>query len=222
MKSFCHYFVGTRYARAYLTTKIGIVCEITILFTDFLLLKNKVFTAMTDKRTLRRAIRAEIAKLTTDEKMALSAQIFSKLDSCDKIHNASVVAIFISLEDEPQTATFIEQLSGKNKRVVVPRIEGEEMNFYDISDGVKTGSFGIMEPISEHPIEPSEIDVMIVPGVVFTPDGMRCGRGKGFYDRYLSREGFRAYTIGVCYPCQIVESIPREEHDKKLDCTLSI
>ena len=87
---------------------------------------------MTDKRTLRRAIRAEIAKLTTDEKMALSAQIFSKLDSCDKITDASVVALFISLEDEPQTATFIEQLSGKNKRVVVPRIEGEVMKFYDI------------------------------------------------------------------------------------------
>ena len=89
-------------------------------------------------------------------------------------------------------------------------------------EGVKTGSFGIMEPISEHPIEPSEIDVMIVPGVVFTPDGMRCGRGKGFYDKYLSRKGFRAYTIGVCFPCQIVESIPIEEHGKRLDCTLSI
>lgn len=176
----------------------------------------------TDKRTLRKAIKAEIAKLSTEEKLTLSAQIFSKLDACDKICDASVIALFISLPDEPQTATFIEQLSRKNKRVVVPRIEGEDMNFYDISEGFKKGSFGILEPTSKTPVKPNEIDVMIVPGVVFTLDGARCGRGKGFYDKYLSREGFRAYTIGVCYPCQIVEDIPTEEHDKKLDCIISI
>ena len=176
----------------------------------------------TDKRTLRKDIRAEIAKLSAEEKMALSEQIFSKLENCNEIDSASVVALFVSLPDEPQTSLFIEQLLQNNKRVVVPRIEGEEMNFYDISEGVKKGSFGIMEPTSKSPIEPSEIDVMIVPGVAFTLDGARCGRGKGFYDKYLSREGFRAYTIGVCYPCQIVGNLPTEEHDKKLDCVISI
>lgn len=176
----------------------------------------------TDKRSLRKDIRAEIAKLTTEEKQSLSAQIFSKLADLDEVCKASVVALFVSLADEPQTAEIIEQLLQKNKRVVVPRIEGEEMNFYDISEGLKSGAFGIMEPISKEPIEPSKIDVMVVPGVVFTLDGARCGRGKGFYDKYLASKGFRAYTIGVCYPCQIVETLPTEEHDKMLDCVVSI
>ena len=96
------------------------------------------------------------------------------------------------------------------------------MNFYDISEGVSEGAFGIMEPIATTPIEPSEIDVMIVPGVAFTRQGARLGRGKGFYDKYLSRNGFRAHTIGVCYPCQIVENLPTEEHDRVLDCVISI
>ena len=176
----------------------------------------------TDKRALRKEIRAEIAKLSADEKQTLSAQIFSKIATLSKLEEASVVALFVSLHDEPQTAEFIESLLHKNKRVVVPRIEGDEMNFYDISEGVKIGSFGIMEPTSKEPIEPSEIDVMIVPGVVFTLNGARCGRGKGFYDKYLSRNGFRAHTIGVCYPCQIVENLPTEEHDRVLDCVISI
>ena len=176
----------------------------------------------TDKRSLRKDIRAEIAKLTTEEKQSLSAQIFSKLADLDEVCKASVVALFVSLADEPQTAEIIEQLLQKNKRVVVPRIEGEEMNFYDISEGLKSGAFGIMEPISKEPIEPSKIDVMVVPGVVFTLDGARCGRGKGFYDKYLASKDFRAYTIGVCYPCQIVETLPTEEHDKMLDCVVSI
>ena len=176
----------------------------------------------TDKRSLRKDIRAEIAKLTTEEKQSLSAQIFSKLADLDEVCKASVVALFVSLADEPQTAEIIEQLLQKNKRVVVPRIEGEEMNFYDISEGLEKGSFDILESTSKSPVEPSEIDVMIVPGVVFTLDGARCGRGKGFYDKYLASKGFRAYTIGVCYPCQIVETLPTEEHDKMLDCVVSI
>jgi 5-formyltetrahydrofolate cyclo-ligase len=176
----------------------------------------------TDKRSLRKDIRAEIAKLTTEEKQSLSAQIFSKLADLDEVCKASVVALFVSLADEPQTAEIIEQLLQKNKRVVVPRIEGEEMNFYDISEGVEVGAFGIMEPSSKRAVEPSEIDVMVVPGVVFTLDGARCGRGKGFYDKYLASKGFRAYTIGVCYPCQIVKTLPTEEHDKMLDCVISI
>ena len=177
---------------------------------------------MTDKRTLRKEIRKKIAELSNEEKSAISTQIFSKLEKCCEICDASVVALFVSLSDEPQTADFIEKLLSKNKQVVVPRIEGEEMNFYDISEGVEIGSFGILEPTSKEPINPSKIDVMIVPGVVFTLDGKRCGRGKGFYDKYLSHKGFRAYTIGVCYPCQIIEALPIEEHDKMLDTIVSI
>ena len=176
----------------------------------------------TDKRTLRKEIRAEIATLSIEKKQSLSSQIFSKIATLSKLEEASVVALFVSLSDEPQTATFIEQLLQKNKRVVVPRIEGDEMNFYDISEGVEIGAFGIMEPTATTPIKPSKIDVMIVPGVAFTLNGARCGRGKGFYDKYLSHSDFRAYTIGVCYPCQIVENLPTEEHDKVLDRVISL
>ena len=169
-----------------------------------------------DKKAVRQMVRAEIAKLSSEEKNRLSADIFTKICRLEILQRASTVALFVSLADEPQTASAIEQLS-LHKRVVVPRIEGDEMEFYDISEGLERGAFGIMEPTAATPIEPSEIDVMVVPGVVFTRHGARCGRGKGFYDKYLSRNGFRAYTIGVCYPCQIVDELPSEPHDKPLD-----
>jgi 5-formyltetrahydrofolate cyclo-ligase len=171
----------------------------------------------TDKRTLRKEIRAEIAKLSADEKLSLSAQIFSKIATVDKMRNASVIALFVALPDEPQTSAFIEQLLQEKKRVVVPRIEGDEMNFYEISEGVAIGAYNIMEPLATIPVEPREIDAMIVPGVAFTREGARLGRGKGFYDKYLSHKDFRAYTIGVCYPCQVVEDLPSEPHDKIID-----
>ena len=168
------------------------------------------------KKAVRQMVRAEIAKLSDIEKSALSEAVFDKICRLEEVQKASTIAFFVSLADEPQSEKTIAELS-KTKRVVVPRIEGDEMEFYDIAEGLKKGAFNIMEPIAATPIEPSEIDVMIVPGVVFTRSGARCGRGKGFYDKYLSREGFRAHTIGVCYPCQIVEKLPTEEHDKVLD-----
>lgn len=162
------------------------------------------------------AVRKAIAQLSPNEKSEQSAQIFSHIDSLECIKQAKTIALFASLHDEPQTADSIERIS-RVKRVVLPRIEGDEMEFYDMSEGVAQGAFGILEPQTRNPIRPSEIDVMIVPGVVFTRSGARCGRGKGFYDKYISREGFRAITIGVCYPCQIVESLPTEPHDKIMD-----
>ncbi len=177
---------------------------------------------LSDKRKVRQAVRAEIAKLPTEERATLSSQIFSKIAALKEVEEASVIALFVSLPDEPQTADFIEQLLRQNRRVVVPRIEGEVMNFYDISEGVTSGAFGIMEPVATAPIAPSEIDVMVVPGVAFTNSGYRLGRGKGFYDKYLSHKGFRAHTIGVCFPCQLVENIPTEKHDKMLDSIITI
>ena len=95
------------------------------------------------------------------------------------------------------------------------------MDFYPyIPNTLQRGAFGINEPQGEEPCTPSEIDVIIVPGVAFTKDGKRCGRGKGYYDKYLSREGFRAVKIGICYTEQLAECIPNEPHDITMDCVI--
>lgn len=169
-----------------------------------------------DKQVIRQIVRAKIKELSHEERAEQSAQIFSTIVSLKEVEQASVIALFASLPDEPHTEAIIKKLAEK-KRVVLPRIEGDNMEFYDICKGVCRGAFGIMEPMADEPIEPSKIDIMLVPGVAFTLSGERCGRGKGYYDKYLSRKGFRAYTIGVCYPCQIVDTLPTEPHDKQLD-----
>ena len=180
---------------------------------------------LSDKRTVRRAVRAEIAKLSAEERSALSSQIFSKIASLEQIKQASVVALFVALPDEPQTADFIEQLLLQNKRVVTPRIEGEVMNFYDISEGIEVGAFGIMEPLATTPIDPAEIDVMVVPGVAFTRHGARLGRGKGFYDKFLSqlseyKNSINLKVCGVSYSVQITKDFPVEETDYKMEYLL--
>ena len=67
---------------------------------------------------------------------------------------------------------------------------------------------------------PDEIDAIVVPGVAFTVKGVRMGRGKGFYDRYLAQSGFAALKIGVCYREQLVPDIPAEPHDVAMDAVI--
>ena len=126
-----------------------------------------------------------------------------------------VVALFAPLPDEVQ----IGELCAKvGCRVVLPRVSGEDMEFYDYaSSSLEQGAFGIMEPQGVEVCRVDEIDLMVVPGVAFTASGDRLGRGKGYYDKYLSREGFRAYCVGVCYAHQLLEQLPTEPHDKSMN-----
>ena len=62
------------------------------------------------------------------------------------------------------------------------------------------------------------IDLVIVPGIAFDEEGYRTGRGRGYYDRFLSREDTaNAYKIGVCFPPQFKKSVPHEDWDVKMD-----
>ena len=80
------------------------------------------------------------------------------------------------------------------------------------------GQWGIWEPTDEAPLlsDYSRLDLVVVPGVAFSSDGKRLGRGKSFYDRFLPLVP-RATFVGVCYPCQVVEQIPADPWDIGMD-----
>lgn len=170
-----------------------------------------------DKRTLRTLIRKELGRLSEEEKAKQSEEIYRHLMSLTPLRSAKVVALFASLPDEPSTTMLANELSLRCK-VVMPRIAAGEMDFYPyIPGGMRRGAYNIMEPTSGEAIVPSAIDAIIVPGVAFTTKGERMGRGKGFYDKYLSRHGVRAYKIGICFHCQLVDYLPLDKHDVKMD-----
>lgn len=174
-----------------------------------------------DKTEIRRAVRKRIAGLTAEQRTAKSASIEKMLSDCDAIRGASVVALYASLADEPQTRGLIEILS-RTRTVVLPRVAGDDMDFYEYSpDCMAVGAFGIEEPAGGRAVSPDEIDVIIVPATAYTAGGTRLGRGRGYYDRYMSRRGFRATKIGVCFAEQIVGHIPAEPYDIAVDTVVS-
>lgn len=87
---------------------------------------------------------------------------------------------------------------------------------------LRCGAFGIMEPDTDAAFDDlASIDVVLVPGVAFTPDGDRLGRGRGYYDRFLAKLPASTLTIGLCYPSQLLPQLPIDPWDRKLDKVIS-
>ena len=166
---------------------------------------------------MRQRLRSRIGFLSAERREVASQEIFAEIALLPEFTKSRVIALYSALPDEPQSTAFISEWY-KHKRIVLPRVEGDIMQFYDYNPEQMTpGSFGINEPLGKTPCPPEQIDLMIVPGVGFTTDGKRMGRGKGFYDKYLAQSGFRASTIGVCFKVQIVDNLPVEKFDREVD-----
>lgn len=164
---------------------------------------------------MRRANR----EISAEARLAASREVFASIKGSTYFVTADCVALYSDLPDELPTADTIAHYISLGKRVVLPRVTGDTtMEFFEITDTtLSTGSFGISEPQGDNPIDPSEIDLMVVPAVALCHDGRRLGRGRGYYDRYLARQGFRAHTIGVGYAHQLLQAIPCFEYDITMD-----
>ncbi|WP_299222082.1 5-formyltetrahydrofolate cyclo-ligase [uncultured Alistipes sp.] len=175
-----------------------------------------------DKRELRKTMKQRNLSLSAAEREAASELLVARLERLGAFARARTVALFAPLPDEPDVRRALARWCGA-RRLALPRVEGDAMRFflYDPAT-MRRGAFGIDEPgpgAVECP--PSEIDIVVVPGVAFTAAGDRLGRGRGYYDRYLSQRGMRAVRVGVCYAHQLVAALPVEPHDVRMACVVT-
>ncbi|MBT3605836.1 MAG: 5-formyltetrahydrofolate cyclo-ligase [Candidatus Latescibacteria bacterium] len=133
---------------------------------------------------------------------------------------AQLVASYVSVRKEVDTHRLIEHALKVGKRVCVPVTEGKGvMVFQELLslDELKPARFGLMEPEydADRIVAPACLDLMMVPGVAFDRQGNRLGFGGGYYDRYLTH--CDATYVGLAYGFQVVDDIPTEGHDVRLD-----
>jgi 5-formyltetrahydrofolate cyclo-ligase len=130
-----------------------------------------------------------------------------------EFRSANVIGAYFATRSEVRTNLIVAQAKKLKKKVMLPRTEGDTIKFYEMTDKLAVGRFGIMEPL---PLSPAgEMDLVIVPGVAFDRRGYRVGYGKGYYDRFLS--GSKAFSLGLSYDLQVVDILPHGAHDQKLD-----
>ena len=150
-------------------------------------------------------------------KLEKSKIITNRIINHQKYIEANAIACYCSLKDEVCLDELIIHAWEKGKIVVVPKVNGNKMEFYEIKNMNELGiqSFGIREPKHDFLFDKHKIDLFLVPGVAFDMMGKRMGFGKGYYDRYLV--DLDTYKIGICFREQLDDNIPTDEYDIKMD-----
>jgi len=177
-------------------------------------------SAASEKNLRREQMRALRRQLDPAWKAAASQTIVSRLEALPIFQQARVVHTYVAWRNEVDTHDLLRRLLQKGRRVAVPKVEPAtgHLQHYFIADfsELQEGAFGILEPPSDlsRLAAPSQIDIVLVPGLAFDRAGNRLGMGKGHYDRFLA-EG-HAPKIALAYDFQLIEKLPVAAHDQRV------
>ena len=171
-----------------------------------------------------RSICREIRNLLTDDDTArLSELICNRILGMELYRSSYVILAYYKYGKEVDLKTLFDKAFKDGKKIFLPRVIGNEMNFYPYTgiNSIKEGYKGIMEPVSEEiyvPEESSKI-LMIMPGLAFDKRLGRAGYGGGFYDRYLNKYSDRiSIKLAVAYDLQVLDDeMILDEYDRKPD-----
>lgn len=176
------------------------------------------------KQDLRQSIIAARSKMPEAERAAISAVIAQRLTALDAYRAARTVLGYMDFGAEFDASQWVRQALADSKRVLLPKVNRarNELDLYRVADlarDVAPGLWSIPEPLPERCAAASlaEVEFILLPGVAFGRDGARLGYGGGFYDKLLARLEHHPALVGAAYALQVVEGIPLEATDRKVE-----
>lgn len=170
-----------------------------------------------EKKQVRKEMKALKSKYSFEQKKALSVPILKSLEQIPEFIQAKTIMLYWSMEDELPTHDFVCKWAQK-KRIILPCVKGEtlELRVFEGADVLVEGEkYGIPEPTGSVFRTEDKIDLIVVPGIAFDRQRNRMGRGKAYYDRLL--HSLSAYKLGLCFAFQVLEQVPVDEHDIRMD-----
>ena len=157
---------------------------------------------------MRQARRALSEAAQREAAQAAAARILS----LEAYRQARVVMAYMAVRGELALDAVLRDALETGKTLALPRCEGEGvMRAYRVArpSDLRRGAYGIWEPDETcPPIEPDDMDLILVPGTAFDRQGDRLGQGGGYYDRYLAQT--RAVRIGVCHDFALLDAVPTQ------------
>lgn len=175
---------------------------------------------MVTKSSIRKEKLILRGRIPEEEREKMSRAIKEQVLELPCIKKAEAVLCYAGYQSEVATNELITELLMLGKKIYLPRVNGEDMDFYQIMSltDLTAGYKGIPEPsaacIDMYDLQKKYDTVLIMPGCAFATDGSRVGYGKGYYDRYLEKNDIME-RVALCYSVQITESIPIDNYDKK-------
>ena len=157
---------------------------------------------------------------------ASSRALAQHLLDAPEVRRAATVAAYVSIGAEPGTGHLLEGLVGAGKRVILPVLlpDGDlDWAPYHGEGTLVPARRGLLEPVSERlgPDAVATADVVLVPGLAVSDDGLRLGRGGGSYDRALARVPVGTFTCVLLYDDEVGLDVPAEPHDRSVTGVVS-
>jgi 5-formyltetrahydrofolate cyclo-ligase len=193
-----------------------------------------------NKNQIRANMKMFLAGLSAHDRHVRSLAACQLLMSTKEFKNAQTIMIFMSMPTEVETSTVAVKAWQEGKNIAVPRVdwEGKRMEPVEIksldvgmqTSGPKTAAsttggtpvMAVRQPISGMVLPLGVIDMIVIPGMAFDRKGYRVGRGRGFYDRFLSQQDFQGVRCALCFHEQLQdEAIPCEAHDVPMDLVIT-
>ncbi|MBN2297132.1 MAG: 5-formyltetrahydrofolate cyclo-ligase [Deltaproteobacteria bacterium] len=174
---------------------------------------------METKATIRTAMLARRQAMALNEKKQFEGLIINHIAKLSLFQKASVVSFYMPIRGEVDLLPLWHRYK---KTVLFPKVCGNMLAFYPAQDkkDLERGCFGILEPSCTDAYNVCEIDLIIVPGIVFDHVGYRLGYGKGYYDRLINNNP-GVTTLGVCFDEFYVERLPVDPWDANVNLVVT-
>ncbi|HEY7725556.1 MAG TPA: 5-formyltetrahydrofolate cyclo-ligase [Anaeromyxobacteraceae bacterium] len=177
------------------------------------------------KRAQRQDVLAALGALSPAERGERSRAIATRLVAHPAFAAAGVVALYASLGTEVDTGPVAMAAAGAGKLLAWPRMSAAERRLAFAAcapAALVPGPMGTLEPPPAAPrVTLDVIDLALVPGVAFDGALRRLGRGGGHYDATLAALPARALRFGLAFDCQVVDEVPAEAHDLRVDLVVT-
>ena len=173
---------------------------------------------MSTKKDLRLKLKTLLSSISDNDHHQLSLLVSQKLNEFlndqNVVQKNLVIGVFAPIQKEPDWLLSIDETK---IQTAYPAYANDKMVFRlaRMSELMSGQDFGVKILGPAENAMPCTPDIIIVPGLGFSKDGKRLGRGKGFYDRYLEHSS--AVKIGIAFEMQISNDIPTDEHDVVMD-----
>lgn len=162
-------------------------------------------------------------RLSESDRATAAQAIAAHVLALPEVARARTVACYLSLPTEPGTRPLIDGLVERGIEVLIPAVDGDALDWvvFDPDVAIAPGPLGVPEPVGERlgPQTIERADFVIVPGLAVDGDGMRLGRGRGFYDR-LIRQGIGP-TCVLLFADEVLASVPSEPHDERVNMVVT-
>jgi 5-formyltetrahydrofolate cyclo-ligase len=178
-----------------------------------------------EKAALRSRIRAERAALDLSVCLEAAEKLAVNLLVLPEVLDARTVLSYQAMPEEIDPGPALERLRLLGVTIVFPRIEGPGilgLHVVEPDTVLLSGPFGLAEPPADAPtVEPSAVDVVLMPGVAFDSAGRRLGHGGGYFDRLIPQLRGDCCLLGVAFDVQVVDEVPTEPHDARVDAVVT-